>query len=226
VIPQRSNEEIEAYRKRRVERNLELRGHTLESVIGDLRGNVSTWSQLAKFSNHQAYISMIEPKKVFEALEDLDWLDDMHEELNNFNHNNVWVLVDKPKECHNVIGTKWIFKNKQDKHGIVVRNKERLVAQGFSQAERIDFGETYALVARLESICILIAYATHHNLKLQQMDVKSAFLNGPLKEEVYVKQPLGFEDLNSLTMSTNSIRHSMDLNELHVRGMSTLGSCC
>jgi hypothetical protein len=71
-----------------------------------------------------------------------------------------------------------------------------LVAKVFSQVEGIDFGETYALVARLESIRILLAYATHHNFELQQMDVKSAFLNGPLKEEVYVKQPPGFEDLN------------------------------
>jgi hypothetical protein len=77
---------------------------------------------LEKFSNHQAYISMVEPKKVFEALEDPDWLDAMHEELNKFKHNNVWVLVEKPRECHNVIGTKWIFKNKQDEHGIAVRN--------------------------------------------------------------------------------------------------------
>jgi hypothetical protein len=139
---------------------------------------------------------MVEPKKVFEALQDPDWLHAMHEELKNFKHNNVWVLVEKPRECHNVIGTKWIFKNKQDEHGIVARNKARLVAQGFSQVEGIDFGETYAPVARLESISILLAYATHHNFKLQQMDVKSVFLNGPLKEEVYVKQPTGFEDLN------------------------------
>jgi hypothetical protein len=89
VISQRSNEVIKARRKRRVARNLELSGHTLENVIADLRGNVSTRGQLAKFSNHQAYISMIEPKKVFKALEDPDWLDDMHEELNNFKCNNV-----------------------------------------------------------------------------------------------------------------------------------------
>ena len=75
-----------------------------------------------------------------------------------------------------------------------MRNKARLVAQGFSQIEGIDYGETYAPVARLESIRILLAYASHHNFKLQQMDVKSAFLNGPLKELVYVKQPPGFED--------------------------------
>jgi len=100
----------------------------------------------------------------------------MHEELNNFERNKVWRLVEKPKECRNVIGTKWIFKNKQDENGIVVRNKARLVAQGFSQVEGIDYGETYAPVARLESIRILLAYATHHNFKLQQMDVKSVFL--------------------------------------------------
>src|SRR4051812_34598684 len=118
----------------------------------------------------------------------------MHEKLNNFERNKEWKVVEKPKECRNVICTKWIFKNKQDENGIVVRNKARLVAQGFSQVEGIDFGKTYAPVARLESICILLVYDAHHNFKLQQMDVKSAFLYGPLHELVYVKQPPGFED--------------------------------
>ena len=142
----------------------------------------STRKQLASFSEHQAHISMVEPKKVFEALEDKDWVDTMHEELNNFERNKVWKLVERPKDFRNVIGTKWIFKNKQDEHGMVVRNKAILVAQGYSQIEGIDFGETYAPVARLESIRILLAYASYHNFKLQQMDVKSAFLNGPLNE--------------------------------------------
>jgi hypothetical protein len=93
-----------------------------------------------------------------------------------------------------VIGTKWVFRNKQDEHGVVTRNKARLVAQGYTQVEGLDFGETYALIARLKSIRILIAYATNHDFKLYQMDVKSAFLNGPLQERVYVEQPLGFED--------------------------------
>jgi hypothetical protein len=93
-----------------------------------------------------------------------------------------------------VIGTKWAFWNKQDKHGVITRNKARLVAQGFTQIEGLDFGETYAPVARLDSIRILLAYATHHNFKICQMEVKSAFLNGPLSELVYVEQPLGFED--------------------------------
>jgi hypothetical protein len=100
--------------------------------------------------------------------------------------------VERPKQ--NVIGTKWVFHNKQDEHAVVIRNKARLVAQGFTQIEGLDFGETYASVARLESICILLAYATHHDFKLYQMDVKSAFLNGPLSELVYVEQPQGFED--------------------------------
>ncbi|KAK1683930.1 hypothetical protein QYE76_044778 [Lolium multiflorum] len=194
--PRRTKEEIEARRLARRERQLERLEHTHDKVLGDFRASVTTRRQLANFSNHHAYISLVEPKKVFEALEDSDWLEAMHEELNNFKRNKVWTLVEKPKGCRNVIGTKWIFKNKQDEFGNVVRNKARLVAQGFSQVEGIDFGETYAPVARLESIRILLAYASHHNFKLQQMDVKSAFLNGPLHEEVYVKQPPGFEDLN------------------------------
>jgi hypothetical protein len=136
----------------------------------------------------------VKPQKVFEALEDSHWVEAMHEELNNFECNKVSSLVEKPEDCRNVIGTKWIFKNKQDVNGIIVRNKACLVAQGYSQIEGIDYGETFAPVARLESIHILLAYALHHNFKLQQMDVKSAFLNGPLHELVYVKQPPDFED--------------------------------
>jgi hypothetical protein len=101
-------------------------------------------------------------------------------------------LVETPKQ--NVIGTKWAFQNKQDEHGVVIGNKARLVAQGFTQIEVLDFGETYAPIARLESICILLAYVTHHDFNLYQMDVKSAFFNGPLSELVYVEQPPGFED--------------------------------
>jgi hypothetical protein len=106
--------------------------------------------------------------------------------------NEVWHLVPRPNQ--NVVGTKWVFRNKQDEHGVVTRNKARLVAKGYSQVEGLDFGETYAPVARLESIHILLAYATYHGFKLYQMDMKSAFLNGPIKEEVYVEQPPGFED--------------------------------
>jgi hypothetical protein len=77
----------------------------------------------------------------------------------------------------------------------VIRNKARLVAQGYTQVEGLDFGETYAPVARLEAIRFILAFTAHHDFKLYQMDFKSAFLNGPLSEEVYVEQPLGFEGL-------------------------------
>ena len=117
----------------------------------------------------------------------------MHEELHQFVRNDVWELIPRP-EGVNVIGTKQIFKNKFNENGTVVRNKSRLVAQGYSQVEGVDFDETFAPIARLESIQILLAIACHMNFKLYQMDVKSAFLNGMLQEEVYVEQPKGFMD--------------------------------
>ena len=116
----------------------------------------------------------------------------MHDELNNFERNQMWTLVERPNT--NIFGTKCVFRNKQDENGVVTRNKARLVAQGFTQVEGLDFEKIYAPVARLEVVRILLAYATHHNFKLYQMDVKSAFLNGPIQELVYVEQPPGFDD--------------------------------
>src|ERR1041385_4457501 len=119
----------------------------------------------------------------------------MIEELNQFERTKAWSLVERldPAE-HNIIGTKWIFHNKQDEDGIVVRNKARLVAQGYTQIEGIDFAETYAPIARLESIRVMLAFANFNGILLYQMDVKSDFLNGEIEEEVYVMQPPGFED--------------------------------
>ncbi|GKC73393.1 retrovirus-related pol polyprotein from transposon TNT 1-94 [Tanacetum coccineum] len=114
----------------------------------------------------------------------------MQEELNQFTANDVWELVPNPKTM-TVIGTKWVYRNKLDENGVVSRNKARLVAQGYNQQEEIDYDETYAPVARLESIRILLAYAC---ALLFQMDVKSAFLNGFINGEVYVAQPSGFID--------------------------------
>jgi hypothetical protein len=94
----------------------------------------------------------------------------------------------------NIIGTKWVFKNKQGEDGEIVRNKAHLVAQGFSQVEDLDFGETFAPVARLEAIRILLAFVTSKGFKLYQMDVKSIFLNGVIHEKVYVRQPPDFEN--------------------------------
>ena len=102
-------------------------------------------------------------------------------------------ISSRPKGV-NVIGTKWIFKNKSDEHGTVIINKSRLITQGYTQVEGVDFDETFASVARLESIRILLTIASHLNFKLYQIDVKSDFLNGMLQEEVYVEQPKGFVD--------------------------------
>ena len=105
----------------------------------------------------------------------------------------MWVLVPSPPDYH-PIGTKWVFKNKQSEDGVIVRNKARLVAQGFCQKEGIDYEETFAPIARLEAIRILLAFVASKGFKLYQMDVKSAFLNGYIEEEVYVRQPPGFEN--------------------------------
>jgi hypothetical protein len=92
------------------------------------------------------------------------------------------------------VETKWVVHNKQDDYKVVTRNKSELVAKGYDQVASLDFEETFAPVARLESIRILLTYVAHHSFKLFQMDIKSAFLNGPIKEEVYVEQPPGFEN--------------------------------
>jgi hypothetical protein len=168
------------------------RDHLVNSNLGDIHKGVTTRSQVAHFCEHYSFVSSIEPYRIEDALRDLDWVVAMQEELNNFTRNEVRHLVPRPNQ--NVVGTKWVFRNKQDEHGVVTRNKAWLVAKGYSQVEGLDFDETYALVARLESIRILLAYATYHGFKLYQMDVKNAFLNRPIKEEVYVEQPLGFED--------------------------------
>jgi hypothetical protein len=168
------------------------RDHPVNSILGDIHKGVTTRSRVAHFCEHYSFVSSIKPYRVEDALRDPDWVVAMQKELNNFTRNDIWHLVPRPNQ--NVVGTKWVFRNKQDEHGVVTRNKAQLVAKGYSQVEGFDFDETYALVARLESIRILLAYATYHGFMLYQMDLKSAFLNGPIKEEVYVEQPPDFED--------------------------------
>jgi hypothetical protein len=148
-------------------------------------------AHLSRFSN-TLFVTLFEPRDVGHALSDSSWVNAFHEELENFKRNQVWTLVDPPRDV-NVIGTKWVFKNKQGEDGEVVRNKTHLIAKGYNQVERLDFGETFASVAHLEAIRILLAFAACKEFKLYQMDVKSAFLNGVIQEEVYVRQPLGFE---------------------------------
>ena len=117
----------------------------------------------------------------------------MQDELGEFRRHEVWELVPRP-EGSNVIDTRWVFKNKTDEQGVITRTKARLVAQGYTQNEGVDFDETFAPVARLESIRLLLGVVCLLKFKLFQMDVKSAFLNGYLSEEVYVEQPKGFVD--------------------------------
>ncbi|WVZ62398.1 hypothetical protein U9M48_012154 [Paspalum notatum var. saurae] len=171
-------------------------GHPKELIIGSPTRGVTTRSRnTAAFVQAYSFVSSIEPSTIDQALSDPGWVNAMNEELNNFTRNEVWTLEARPKGAR-VIGTKWVFRNKQDDEGNIVRNKARLVAKGYSQVEGIDFGETFAPVARLEAIRFLLAYASHHDMKLYQMDVKSAFLNGYINKLVYVEQPPGFEDPN------------------------------
>ena len=164
------------------------------------------------YVNHVKYmcfVSLSEPKNVKEVLLDEFWIKAMHEEIEQFFRKNVWTLVPRPKNT-NIIGTKWIFKNKYDEFGNIIRNKARLVAQGYTQVEGIDFDETFAPVARLESVRLLLAIACHIGFKLFQMDVKSGFLNSILHEEAYVKQPKGFEDPHFPDhIFTNSVKPCM-----------------
>nr|GEY54370.1 retrovirus-related Pol polyprotein from transposon TNT 1-94 [Tanacetum cinerariifolium] len=138
-------------------------------------------------------VSRTEPKNIKEAMADSAWIELMHEELNQFDRLNVWELADRPL-CKNIINMKWLWKNKCDEENTVIRNKSRLVAKGYAQKEGVDFEESFAPVARLEAVRLFIAYDAHKSFNVYHMDVKTAFLYGPLKEEVYVNQPDGFVD--------------------------------
>ncbi|GJT49494.1 retrovirus-related pol polyprotein from transposon TNT 1-94 [Tanacetum coccineum] len=170
----------------------ESKSHPLDNVIGNLNQRTLR-SQAQDKSNFFCFFPTIEPKNINEVLKDKSWVMAMQEELNQFISNDVWELVPNPMDM-TIIGTKWLYRNKLNENGVVSRNKDRLVAQSYNQQEGIDYDETYAPVARLESIRILLAYACALDFKLFQMDVKSAFLNGFINEEVYVAQPPGFID--------------------------------
>ncbi|GJY29251.1 putative ribonuclease H-like domain-containing protein [Tanacetum coccineum] len=133
------------------------------------------------------FLSQEEPKKVSQALADESWVEAMQEELLQFNaHKRLWVLCDLP-EGKRVIGTKWVFRNKRDERGTIIKNKARLVAQGYRQEEGVDYDEVFAPVARIEAIRLFLAFASFMGFIVYQMDVKSAFLYGNITEEVYVK---------------------------------------
>nr|GEU33326.1 putative ribonuclease H-like domain-containing protein [Tanacetum cinerariifolium] len=160
--------------------------HPVTQIIGDLSYAPQTRSMTRMVKDQ-------EPKRVHQALKDPSWIEAMQEELLQFKMQKVWVLVDLPKGKR-AIGSKWVFRNKKDERGIVVRNKTRLVAQGHTQEEGIDYEEVFAPVAKIQAIRLFLAYASFIGFMVYQMDVKSAFLNGTIKEEVYVCQPPGFKD--------------------------------
>nr|GEY34844.1 retrovirus-related Pol polyprotein from transposon TNT 1-94 [Tanacetum cinerariifolium] len=134
-----------------------------------------------------------EPKTYKEALTQACWIEAIQEELHEFERLEVWELIPRPDKV-TVITLKWIYKVKLNEVGGILKNKARLVARGYRQEEGIDFEESFALVARLEAIRIFLTYTVHKNMVVYQMDVKTAFLNGNLREEVYVSQPNGFVD--------------------------------
>ena len=171
-----------------------MKGYPHDFIIGDPSQGVTTRSSTKRPTepSNLALLSQIEPNNVKQALEDPSWVKAMQEELAQFDKNKVWTLVPHP-DGKKVTGTKWVFKNKLGEDGQVVRNKARLVAQGYDQEEGIDFDESFAPVARMEAIRLLLAYAAHKGFKMFQMDVKCAFLNGFIDREVYVAQPPGFE---------------------------------
>ncbi|KAK4266115.1 hypothetical protein QN277_027084 [Acacia crassicarpa] len=119
----------------------------------------------------------------------VSWHDAMKDEMNSMASNRVWDLVELPDGAK-AIGCKWVFKTKRDSLGNIDRHKARLVAKGFTQREGIDYKETFYPVSKKDSLRIILALVAHFELKLQQMDVKMAFLNGDLEEEFYMKQTI------------------------------------
>ncbi|GJT27631.1 putative ribonuclease H-like domain-containing protein [Tanacetum coccineum] len=145
--------------------------HPVKQIIGDLNSTPQTRRMTKNLEEHEA----------------------MLEELLQFKLPEVWTLVDLPNGKRD-IGTKWVYRNKKDERGIVIMNKASLVAQGYTQEEGIDYDEVFTPVARIEEIRIFLAYVSFKDFAVYQMDVKSAFLYGKIEDEVYVCQPLGFED--------------------------------
>ncbi|GJX84366.1 retrovirus-related pol polyprotein from transposon TNT 1-94 [Tanacetum coccineum] len=170
--------------------------HLISNVIGNPSHSVSTRKQLqtdATWCYFDAFQTSIEPKNFKQAMTEPSWIDAMQEEIYEFQRLEVWELVLCPDKVI-LIKLKWIYKVKTDKFSGVLNNKARLVTQRFRQEEGIDFEESFAPVARIEAIRIFVANAAHKNMTIYQMDVKTAFLNGELKEEVYISQPEGFVD--------------------------------
>ncbi|GKD60770.1 retrovirus-related pol polyprotein from transposon TNT 1-94 [Tanacetum coccineum] len=172
------------------------KNHPLDNIIGELERPVCTRLQLHKqalFCYYDAFLTSVEPKNYKDALTQACWIEAMQKELHEFNHLEVWELVPRLDKVM-IITLKWIYKVKLDEMGGILKNKTCLVARGYRQEEGIDFEESFAPVARLDAIQIFRAYVAHMNKIVYQMDLKTAFLNGILRKEVYVNQPDVFMD--------------------------------
>ncbi|GJX72517.1 retrovirus-related pol polyprotein from transposon TNT 1-94 [Tanacetum coccineum] len=172
--------------------------YPLDNIIGNLSRPVSTRKQLTNITDalwclYNSVLSKVEPKNFKSAITEDCWFQAMQDEIHEFDQLQVWELVPQP-DCVMIIALKWIYKVKIDEYGDVLKNKAQLVAKGYRQEEGINFEESFASVARIEAIRIFIANAASKNITIYQMDVKTTFLNGELKEEVYVSQPEGFVD--------------------------------
>ena len=142
-------------------------------------------------------LAATEPTNVEEAMGSKTWVAAMKEEINMIEKNETWTLVDRPKH-RKVIGVRWIYKTKLNSDGSINKNKARLVVKGYAQEQGIDYQDTFAPVSRMDTIKLLLMLASQKGWLVWQMDVKSAFLNGTLDEEIYVEQPEGFENESSL----------------------------
>ena len=167
------------------------KNHLESQIIGEKGSGVQTRKTLIGTSCYLALLSSIEPLNFNEASRDECWVKAMDEELDQIENNDTWELAPRTHD-KNVIGTKWIFKNKLNENGEGIKNKARLVYKGYAQQEGIDFEETFAPVAKLEAIRMFLAFSSFLHFKVYQTDVKYAFLNGDLEEEVYIEQPKGF----------------------------------
>nr|GEX10874.1 retrovirus-related Pol polyprotein from transposon TNT 1-94 [Tanacetum cinerariifolium] len=173
-----------------------MKDHPLEQVIGNPSQSVRTRHQLESDGEMCMFaltVSRTELKNIKEAMADSAWIESMQEELHQYDRLDVWELVDRLL-YKNVINMKWLWKNKCDEENTVIQNKSRLVANGYAQKKGVDFEESFAPVPRLEAVRLFIAYAAHKSFTVYQLDVKTTFLCGPLKEEVYVNQLDGFVD--------------------------------
>nr|GEV88092.1 retrovirus-related Pol polyprotein from transposon TNT 1-94 [Tanacetum cinerariifolium] len=170
--------------------------HPLEQVIGEPSQPVLTGNQLRIDGGMYMFtltVSTMKPSNVKEAMKDPACVKSMQEELFQFKRLDVWELVPLPNNIKSLT-LKWLLKNKVDEENTVIRNKTRLVVTGFRQEKGIYFKESFTLVARLEAIRIFLAYTAHKSFIVFQMDVKTAFMHGTLKEDVYVCQPEGYID--------------------------------